>query len=40
MKNIEIILLLFAGQSVAGNADGFVEATINELESLYSQKAT
>jgi len=27
-----------SSQSVAGNADGFVEATINEIETLYSQK--
>ena len=28
---------LCQGQPVAGNADGFVEATINEIENLYSQ---
>lgn len=32
--------IFFLGQVVAGNTDGFVEATINEFERIYSQNAT
>jgi hypothetical protein len=35
---LEITITIILGQQVAGNADGFVQTIINDMESLYTVK--
>lgn len=33
-----VLIILFSGQQVAGNADGFVQTILNDMENLHTNK--